>query len=81
MSEEKIDYWIANLIGRVRYKSHLQEDSVYAGGVFKIELDFSEKYPFKPPKIKVLTKIYHPNIKQDTGEICTKMIDDKWAPT
>lgn len=54
---------------------------MYAGGVFKIELDFSEKYPFKPPKIKVLTKIYHPNIKQDTGEICTKMIDDKWAPT
>lgn len=44
-------------------------------------MDFSNNYPFKPPKIKVLTKIYHPNIKQDTGEICTKMIDDKWAPT
>ncbi len=27
------------------------------------------------------TKIYHPNIKQDTGEICTQAIENNWVPT
>ena len=27
------------------------------------------------------TKIYHPNIKQDTGEICQQAIENNWVPT
>ncbi|MFS8159599.1 MAG: ubiquitin-conjugating enzyme E2 [Candidatus Roizmanbacteria bacterium] len=27
------------------------------------------------------TKIFHPNIKQDTGEICTQAIENNWVPT
>ena len=41
----------------------------------------SQGYPFKPPKINFKTKIYHPNVKTDTGEICTQAIEDKWTPT
>ena len=45
-----------------------------------ILLDFSDNYPFKSPKIKFVTKIYHPNVKQDTGEICDQLIKEQWKP-
>ena len=31
-------------------------------GVFKLELFLPEEYPMAPPKVRFLTKIYHPNI-------------------
>ena len=33
-----------------------------AGGAFKLELFLPEEYPMAPPKVRFLTKIYHPNI-------------------
>ena len=36
------------------------EDSLYAGGVFFIIVNMTEDYPFTPPEINFLTKIYHP---------------------
>ena len=53
----------------------------YEGGKFVLQLDFSDNYPFKSPKIKFVTKIYHPNIRQDNGEICDQLIKDQWKPT
>ena len=44
-------------------------------------MDFRDQYPFKCPKIKFMTKIYHPNIKQDTGDICAQAIENNWVPT
>lgn len=34
----------------------------HADGVFKLELFLPEEYPMAPPKVRFLTKIYHPNI-------------------
>lgn len=34
----------------------------YLGGSFKLELFLPEEYPMAPPKVRFLTKIYHPNI-------------------
>jgi ubiquitin-protein ligase len=28
-----------------------------------------------------MTKIFHPNVKQDTGEICAQAIENAWVPT
>ena len=55
-------------------------DTPYDGGVFNVDLEFPAEYPFKPPKVKFLTKIYHPNIKK-TGEICADLLNENWGPT
>jgi ubiquitin-protein ligase len=57
------------------------EGTPFVGGKFIVNVDFSDNYPFKPPKIKFVTKIYHPNVKTDTGEICMQAIESKWVPT
>ena len=56
-------------------------ESPYEGGTFLVELDFSDNYPFKAPKILFKTKIYHPNVETATGKICTQAIEKSWVPT
>lgn len=53
----------------------------YEGGKFALTLTFPENYPFKPPTILFKTKIYHPNINTETGEICAAVLYDEWGPT
>ncbi len=54
-------------------------DSPFSGGVFKLEIHFPTDYPFKPPKVTFLTKIYHPNISPQ-GAICLDILKDQWSP-
>ena len=53
--------------------------SSYEGGIFNLELFLPEEYPMVPPKIRFMTKIYHPNVDK-VGRICLDIIKDKWSP-
>lgn len=56
------------------------KDSPYEGGLFKLEIRFPIDYPFKPPNVKFITKVYHPNINSNGG-ICIDILKDQWSPS
>lgn len=58
----------------------LPENSPYSKGAFKIKMVFPKEYPFKPPNITFLTKIYHPNIDEE-GAVCLNIVNpEMWKP-
>ena len=59
------------------------KESLYEGGCFKLNIKFPVEFPWKPPKIYFITKIYHPNFNYNSGFICCCALDyleDSWNP-
>ena len=67
LNEDNMYEWRATIIG--------PEDSPYKGGLFFLNITFPTDYPFKPPKVSFVTKIYHPNINANGG-ICLDILKD-----
>jgi ubiquitin-conjugating enzyme E2 D len=71
IKDENIFTWEASIIG--------PEKTPYENGVFRLSIYFPDNYPFKPPKVKFDTRIYHPNINKH-GSICLDILSKNWSP-
>jgi len=58
------------------------QDTHFEGGFFKAHLIFPKEYPLRPPKMKFITDIWHPNVEKN-GDVCISILhepgDDKWG--
>ncbi len=71
LDEKDLMHWQAIIMG--------PEDSPYSGGIYVLNIHFPAEYPWKPPKVNFLTRIYHPNIDTN-GNICVNILKNDWAP-
>ncbi|XP_043479550.1 ubiquitin-conjugating enzyme E2 T-like [Leptopilina heterotoma] len=73
---DKLDNLTAVIIG--------PNGTPYEGGLFQLDVNISERYPFEPPSVKFVTPVYHPNI-DTTGLICMDLLKmppkGGWNPT
>ncbi|KAL6868748.1 hypothetical protein ACO1O0_000065 [Amphichorda felina] len=55
----------------------------YYPGLFGIVLTLPVDYPFKPPVVKFATRIYHPNVTNDSlGNVCLALLKpENWKPS
>ncbi|XP_035205150.1 ubiquitin-conjugating enzyme E2 T-like isoform X2 [Stegodyphus dumicola] len=56
----------------------------YEDGIFHIDIQIPDRYPFVPPNMHFKTPIYHPNI-DDSGRICLDILkmppQGAWKPS
>lgn len=55
-------------------------DTPFEDGTFKLIMTFDESYPNKPPTVKFLSKMFHPNVYAN-GELCLDILQNRWSPT
>ncbi|XP_077779058.1 ubiquitin-conjugating enzyme E2 A isoform X1 [Podarcis muralis] len=66
---------------RMDYVRQLRpEGTPFEDGTFKLTIEFTEEYPNKPPTVRFVSKMFHPNVYAD-GSICLDILQNRWSPT
>lgn len=55
------------------------DEGFYRGGRFVFSFKIGPNYPHEPPKVKCVTKVYHPNIDLE-GNVCLNILREDWKP-
>lgn len=55
-------------------------DTPFEDGTFRLVMQFEEQYPNKPPSVKFISQMFHPNVYA-TGELCLDILQNRWSPT
>ncbi|CAF3342721.1 unnamed protein product [Rotaria sp. Silwood2] len=60
----------------------LPKTQIYNQAAFQIEINLPAEYPFKPPEVRVITPIYHPNVG-DRGYMPIELVSsaESFKPT
>uniref|UniRef100_A0A1I7WVP8 UBIQUITIN_CONJUGAT_2 domain-containing protein n=1 Tax=Heterorhabditis bacteriophora TaxID=37862 RepID=A0A1I7WVP8_HETBA len=53
-SEDNLFVWTVGIYG--------PPNTLYQGGYFKAVIRFPPNYPYSPPSMKFVTKVWHPNV-------------------
>ena len=69
--ENDVMKWIVVIFGT--------QGSLFEDGIFKLAMTFCQDYPYKPPQVNFLTKMFHPNVALD-GTVCPEIIERNWSP-
>mmetsp|Transcript_19263 Transcript_19263/g.58062 ORF Transcript_19263/g.58062 Transcript_19263/m.58062 type:complete len:180 (+) Transcript_19263:529-1068(+) len=72
VDEANILHWSGKIKGPV--------GTPYEGGIFKVDIQLPTEYPFVPPKMKFITRVWHPNISSESGAICLDILKNEWSP-
>uniref|UniRef100_A0A7N8YL49 Ubiquitin conjugating enzyme E2 A, like n=1 Tax=Mastacembelus armatus TaxID=205130 RepID=A0A7N8YL49_9TELE len=75
-SENNIMVWNAVIFGSIGPNIFC----VFVIGTFKLTVEFTEEYPNKPPTVRFVSKMFHPNVYAD-GSICLDILQNRWSPT
>ena len=70
-NESNIFIWQATIVG--------PKDTPYEDGRFHLKINYPTDYPFKPPKVKMETPVFHPNISS-RGTVCVDILAKAWSP-
>ena len=71
VSDSDVFHWKGYIIG--------PPETPFEKGVFELDIVVPKNYPLRPPKIKFITKVFHPNIHFKTGEICLDLLKNAWS--
>eukprot|EP01063_Lacrimia_lanifica_P019595 TRINITY_DN2702_c0_g1_i1.p3 TRINITY_DN2702_c0_g1~~TRINITY_DN2702_c0_g1_i1.p3 ORF type:complete len:167 (+),score=56.55 TRINITY_DN2702_c0_g1_i1:69-569(+) len=56
------------------------EGTPYEKGVFEVAIKVPMDYPMAAVTASFVTKIFHPNVQFDSGEICLDILKNSWSP-
>ena len=58
---------------------HGPSDTLYEGGLYELEITLKKKFPFKPPRLRFITPICHPNVDAE-GVVKVDALGERWSP-